>query len=86
MPLPGTNLSPIRAILIALFVVGCNNLIKKGTVIAQLGKLTDLSPAVLVNSAILKRFLIMPEEEGQMLALWYAVYGYPNFSCFIISG
>ena len=38
-------------------------------VIAQISKFIDLSPAMLVYSAILKRFLVMPEEEGQMLAL-----------------
>ena len=69
MPLPGTNLSPIRAIFIALLVVGCYNLIKKGMVIAQFGKLAYLPPAVPVNSAILKCLFVVPEEESQMLSL-----------------
>lgn len=64
MPLPGTNLSLIRAILIALLAVGGDNLIKEGTGIAQLSKFADLSPAVLVDSAILKGFLVVTEEEG----------------------
>lgn len=73
MSLPGPNLSPIWTILIALLVVGGYNLIKEGMVIAQFDKLTDLSPAVLVNPAILKCLLVVPEEEGQMLALSYDV-------------
>ena len=62
--MPCTNLSAIRTILIALLVVGGDNLIKEGTVIAQLGKFADFSPTVLVNPAILKGFLVVPEEEG----------------------
>lgn len=64
MALPGSNLSPIRAVLIALLVVSGDNLIKEGTGIAQLGKFADLSPAVLVDPAIFIGFLVVTEEEG----------------------
>lgn len=64
MTLAGSNLSPIWAVLIALLVVGGDNLIKEGMGIAQLGKFADLSPTVLVDPAILKGFLVVTEEEG----------------------
>jgi hypothetical protein len=67
--LPGPNFPSVRTIFIALLVVGGHNLIKEGSIIAQLGKFADLPPAVLVYPAILKRFLVVPEEEGQMLSL-----------------
>ena len=64
MALAGANLSPIKTVLIALFVVGGDNLINEGTGIAQLGKFADLSPAVLVDPAIFIGFLVVTEEEG----------------------
>ena len=73
MTLSCPNHSPIKTILIALLVVGGHNFIKEGTVITQLGKLADFSPAMLVNPAILKGLLVVPKEESQMFALFYDI-------------